>query len=563
MLRALSIQNIAVARFVNIDFSDGFTVMTGETGAGKSILIDSLELIAGARASKDMVRSGEKVAVVRAVFEVEKVDLLPERFADMVDENGELEIMRRFTVDGRSSAKINGETVPTSSLREISDFLLGISGQSDSRALTENSVQLSLLDEYAENAETLTEYSALYREMLDNRAKLRHFRDSIKEKTMMSEILRYQIKEIEQARLSDDAECEKLERILARARAADKLSRHVNLVTRALSDAEKGSAPYLIDRAAASLRQMSDVMDNADEYANRLEEIKYELIGIAEDAAAVLDGDTEDPERTINAAESRLRQIDRLKNKYGETVADIKKFGCDAKTRLDDLESSDLVIDELERDYQKLSAKAKAVADVLTERRRSAAAELGERVCEYLSALDMPKVKFYVRISPAKGECDSFSPSGCDDVTFMLSANPGEPPSELGRVASGGEMSRAMLSLKCALAVRHPADTYIFDEIDSGVSGATSERMGRMLASLSKNAQVLCVTHSPQIASLADHHMFIRKNEIDGRAESSVEELDRDGRVRELSRIIGGVDITEAQRVAAEEMLAGNAKENK
>ena len=556
MLRALSIQNIAVAKSVNIEFSDGFTVMTGETGAGKSILIDSLELIAGARASKDMVRSGETVASVRAIFDVADKKSLPERLSLAADENGEIEIVRRFTSDGRSSAKVNGESVPIAALREMTDFLLGISGQSDSRALSDRSVHLRLLDEYAETEALVDEYSVLYRKLLDNRAELAHFRESIKEKAMMSDILSYQIKEIDKAKLSDDAECEKLERILIKARAADKLARHVTLITRALSDSEKGSAPYLIDRAAAAFRQMSDVMDKADEYAERLENMKYELIGMAEDAAAVIDTD-DDPERTINAAEMRLRQIDRLKNKYGATIAEIKKFRADAAARLDGLESSDLVIDELERDYEKLRAAAMKIADTLTERRRAAADELSAKVCAYMTELDMPKVRFLVRIVPAAGEHDGFSASGRDDVTFMISANPGEPPAELGRCASGGEMARAMLSLKCALAEKHPADTYIFDEIDAGVSGGTSEKMGRMLRSLADGAQVLCVTHSPQIASLADHHMFIRKTEVSGRAESTVEELDRDGRVREISRIIGGVDITDAQRAAAAEMLDG------
>lgn len=556
MLRALSIQNIAVAKSVNIEFSDGFTVMTGETGAGKSILIDSLELIAGARASKDMVRSGETVASVRAIFDIADKKSLPERLSLAADENGEIEIVRRFTSDGRSSAKVNGESVPIAALREMTDFLLGISGQSDSRALSDRSVHLRLLDEYAETEALVDEYSALYRKLLDNRAELARFRESIKEKAMMSDILSYQIKEIDKAKLSDDAECEKLERILIKARAADKLARHVTLITRALSDSEKGSAPYLIDRAAAAFRQMSDVMDKADEYAERLENMKYELIGMAEDAAAVIDTD-DDPERTINAAEMRLRQIDRLKNKYGATIAEIKKFRADAAARLDGLESSDLVIDELERDYEKLRAAAMKIADTLTARRRAAADELSAKVCAYMTELDMPKVRFLVRIVPAAGEHDGFSASGRDDVTFMISANPGEPPAELGRCASGGEMARAMLSLKCALAEKHPADTYIFDEIDAGVSGGTSEKMGRMLRSLADGAQVLCVTHSPQIASLADHHMFIRKTEVSGRAESTVEELDRDGRVREISRIIGGVDITDAQRAAAAEMLDG------
>lgn len=555
MLRALSIKNVAVAKSVSIDFDGGFTVLTGETGAGKSILIDSLELIAGARASRDMIRSGEGSASVSAIFDIDRTDDLPERIADAVDENGEIEIVRRFTADGHSTARLNGITVPISALREICDFLLGISGQSDSRALADRSLHIKLLDDYAENGELLGEYSAVYRKILDSRAALEKFRESIREKSMMTDILRYQLKEIDSAKLSGEHEVEKLERLLKKARTADKLIKHVNLIKRALSDGEKGSAAYLVDKASAAFRQLSDVAENAEEYADRLDSIRYELIDMAESAADIISDGVEDPEKTINAAELRLRQIDRLKGKYGATVEEILEFRRDAAERLDKLESGDLIIEEYEKELDRLSAEASAIAQKLTASRRAAGEELSAAVCGYLRDLDISKARFFVKISPCAGEYRGFSPLGCDDAVFMFSANSGEAPVELGRAASGGEISRTMLSLKCALAVKHPADTYIFDEIDTGVSGATSEKMGRMLAGLSDSAQVICVTHSPQIASLADRHLLIRKSEVDGRAESSVEELDRDGRIAELTRIIGGIEVTDAQRLAAAEML--------
>lgn len=560
MLRALSIRNIAVAKSVNIEFSDGFTVLTGETGAGKSILIDSLELIAGARASKDMVRSGETTAVVSAIFDTADRASLPERLAEVADENGEIEITRKFTADGRSSAKVNGMSVPVSALKEMCDFLLGISGQSDSRALADRSIHIKLLDDYAENGELVEKYSDVYRKILDNRAKLEKFKETIREKSMMSDILRYQIKEIDSAKLTSDAEVEKLERLLKKARAADKLAKHVNLIKRALSDGEKGSAAYLVERASAAFRQLSEVMENADEFADRLDSIKYELIDMAESAADVIGDGMDDPEKTINAAETRLRQIDRLKNKYGSSVEEIIEFRKGAADKLDRLESGDLIIEEYEKEYTVLSKEARSIANSISDRRKTAAEELSDRVCKYLYELDMPKVRFYVKIVPTSGEYDGFGPLGIDDVTFMISANPGEAPVELGRAASGGEISRTMLSLKCALALKHPADTYIFDEIDTGVSGATSEKMGRMLRELSNAAQVLCVTHSPQIASLAGKHLLIRKTEVDGRAESTVTELDREGRIEEITRIIGGIEITDSQRIAAAEMLDSNKK---
>ncbi len=560
MLRALSIRNVAVAKSVNIEFSSGFTVLTGETGAGKSILIDSLELIAGGRTSKDMVRTGESFATVSAIFDISDRTDLPERLADVIDDNGEIEIIRRFTADGRSSAKLNGGSIPVTALREISDYLLGISGQSDSRALTDRSIHVNLLDDYAENEALVAEYSEVYRKILDNRTELKRFKEIIKEKSMMSDILKYQIKEIDSAKLTSESEVDKLERILKKARDADKVAKHINLIKRALSDGEKGSAAYLVDRAAAAFRQLSEIMDNADEIADKLDSIKYELIDMAETASDILGDDMDDPEKTINIAETRLRQIDRLKNKYGSTVEEILEFRKDAADKLDKLESGDLIIDELEREYKFLSKAAGTIADRLTEKRTAAGNELSDNVCSYLRELDMPKVRFYVKITPAAGEYDGFAPLGRDDVTFMISANPGEAPVELGKAASGGEISRTMLSLKCALAVKHPADTYIFDEIDTGVSGATSEKMGRMLRELSESAQVLCVTHSPQIASLAGKHLLIRKTEVDGRAESSVTELDREGRIEEITRIIGGIEITDAQRRAAAEMLDSNNK---
>lgn len=560
MLRSLSIRNIAVAKSVNIEFDSGFTVLTGETGAGKSILIDSLELIAGARTSKDMVRFGESAATVSAIFDVSGGTDLPERLSEVVDENGEIEIVRKFTADGRSSAKVNGTGVPVAALREMCDYLLGISGQSDSRALADRSIHIAMLDDYAENGALVDEYAKIYRKILDNRAELEKFKETVREKSMMSDILKYQIKEIDSAKLTGEAEVEKLEKLLKKARAADKIAKHVNLIRRALDDGEKGSASYLVDRAAAAFRQLSEVMDNAEEIADRLESIKYELIDMAETASDVIGDGMDDPEKIINAAETRLRQIDRLKNKYGTTVEEILEFRRDAADKLDKLESGDMIIDEYERDYKKLSTEAQKIADELTKRRTDAGNELSEKVCTYLRELDMPKVRFCVRISPAAGEHDGFAPLGKDDVTFMISANPGDAPVELGRAASGGEISRTMLSLKCALAEKHPADTYIFDEIDTGVSGATSEKMGRMLRDLSDLAQVLCVTHSPQIASLAGKHLLISKTEVDGRAESSVTELDREGRIEEITRIIGGIEITDAQRKAAAEMLDSNNK---
>ncbi len=555
MLRALSIRNIAVAKDVNIEFDRGFTVLTGETGAGKSILIDCLELIAGARASRDMLRTGENVAEIRTIFSTDTDAVSSEKISEFTDENGEIEIYRSFGADGRGTTKINGHSVPISTLRDICDSLIGISGQSDSRALSDKSLHLKMLDGYAENESLKQNYLSVYTRLIENRNEYAKLRENLRDKAMMTDILKYQITEIDSAKLTDDSEPEKLEKLLRRARAAEKVSKCVSLIKRALTDAEKGSASYLVEKASAAYRQLGDAVDNADALADRLDAIRYELIDISETAGDILGDELDDPERAINAAESRLRQIDKLKNKYGTTVEEIKEFRNGAAKKLKGLEEGDGYLYSLDREYAELKKEAAASAEKLTESRISAGNELAEKVCTYLRELDMPKIKFFVRVAKASGENDGFGTDGRDDVSFMISANAGEAPVELGHAASGGELARTMLSLKCALSERHPSDTYIFDEIDTGVSGGTSEKMGRMLLELSRKSQVVCITHSPQIASLADVHLRISKSERDGRTESRVDVLDREGRIGEISRIIGGVDITETQINAAAEMI--------
>lgn len=558
MLRSLHIENIAVAKRLDLDFSGGFTVMTGETGAGKSVIIDCLTLITGGKAQRDMLRSGEERAVVSAVFselkerpEWSELDIGP-------DENGEMEIARMLTADGRSAVKINRRTVPLSHLREIGPYLISIQSQSEARNLLDKTFHLSMLDAYAETDSLIDAYSPSYSRMLAVCDEIQSLRESLRQRNMMTDILKYQIKEIDAAKLSDAQEEDKLLAARTRIKNKERIARYTGFIYHALAQSERGaSASVLLQKSAAALRQLADVMPDAEQIAIRLENYRYEIEDIGESVRALMDdSDVNDPEKQLNMLETRLNQIERLKRKYGGTIAEIQEFRRDAAAKLADLESGDEKLNELERELASLRSELSEKAAAISERRKQAADDLSRAVCGTLSYLDMPKVRFITEVQKMySGGMEHFGARGSDDVTFMIATNPGEPPLPLGKIASGGEMSRVMLALCSVLNTSSGAETVVFDEIDAGVSGGTSEKIGLKLKETSASTQVICVTHSPQIASLADRHLRIEKKESDGRAQSVVTELDAEGRVAEIARIIGGIDITDTQREAAREML--------
>ena len=380
------------------------------------------------------------------------------------------------------------------------------------------------------------------------------------DKNMMVDILKYQIAEIDKLRITDAGEEEKLEKMRLKLKNLEAVTKNANLVYRALAPGEKGaSAAYLLDRAAAALRQLSDVMDGAEQMADKLEEYRVEVIDIAETARSIIDDDgVSDPERQLDRVETRLAAISRLEKKYGATLEDVMAFRDDAKRRLRDLEAGDDRIAELESEYKALRRDAVDAAAVITELRREGGKRLSEEIMETLKFLDMPKVRFFVEVRQNPAGEEKFGPRGCDSVDFTVVTNPGEEPQSLSKIASGGEVSRIMLALKCAEAKKKGVGCVIFDEIDTGVSGGTSERIGIKLSELSRDAQVICVTHSAQVAAHAAHHYLIEKKEVDGRAESFVKELSGDERVGEIARIIGGINITDKQMNAAVEMLSQN-----
>ena len=554
MLEVLHIENIAVVKKIDIELSAGMTVLTGETGAGKSIIVDSLNLISGARADKELIRNGESRAEVSALF-----TCLTEETQEKIKElgfeceDGSVLISRALTASS-STARVNGAPITLSMLKRLSALLFGIHGQNDNALLSEPKNHLNILDTYADNKDLRKNYLVKYQKVAELRKKLQDLSDDLREQMRLSEVLRFQINDIDSVKLKEGEE-EELQALALRLRGIEKINKSCSLVTRALEGGKGMGAIYLVDRAAAALESVSDSVSEADALAARLSEVKYELEDIAASVSSLCDIDG-DPSVMLDKAESRLDAILKLKRKYGSTVEKILAFRDDAKARLEFIENADDVRVDIENELREAEAEAKRAASLLTESRRRAAFGLTKKVCESLAFLDMPKVKFEASLEPL----DDFSRSGCDNVEFLISANAGEPLLPMAKIASGGELARIMLSLKNEINICDGIDTVVFDEIDTGISGKTSRKVGMKLKEIGRSAQVICVTHSAQIASLAHNHLFVSKSENNGRTESAVKALNNEERIGEIARILGGIEITKAQREAAEELLSDGAE---
>lgn len=566
MLKNLNISNVAVAKSLDIDLERGFSVITGETGSGKSVLIDCLGMVCGSKLSRDAIRSGESRAAVSALFEISEDDVSVFDFLGIdKDENSELLITRTITDDGRSAVKANGRSITLSSLRGAAERLIGINTQDEKVFLTDKSEYVSVLDDYADSRKLLAAYREIYSKLKATEGELETLRREASEKSMMVDILKYQIKEIDSVHLTSDDEYEKLERLRTKIKSAERSEKCRRIVYRALSSNEKGySAAYLLERASSALSQVADIVEGAPDMLRRLEEYKYDIVDIAETVDRALDiGLDGDITEKLDQVETRLSHIDRLKKKYGASISEIKAFRNDALAKLRKYSDFDAVSEELEKKIGVLSEECSACAEALRNNRRHAAKMLSEEIISTLRYLDMPKVKFFIEVLPdVRDGKQFFTAKGADIVDFKISVNPGEPAASLSRVASGGELSRVMLALRSSLNKRSASETAVFDEIDAGVSGSTSEKIGLLLKRLSASTQVICVTHSPQIAALADRHYLIGKTEIDGRAHSYIKLLGDSERVDELSRIIGGINVTDKQREAAREMLAAGKHVN-
>lgn len=553
MLEVLHIENIAVVKKIDIELSAGMTVLTGETGAGKSIIVDSLNLISGARAEKELIRNGESRAEVSALFSNLELDVQEQiRELGYECEDGTVLISRSFSAS-TSSARVNGSPITLAMLKKLSALLFGIHGQNDNALLSEPKNHLNILDTYAGNKALRDEYAQKYQRVSELRKKLRTLSDDLREQMRLSEVLRFQINDIESVKLKEGEE-EELEALVLRLKGVERINKACSLVTRALEGGKGMGAIYLADRAAAALDSISDTVSGADALAARLNEVKYELEDIASSVSTLCEIDG-DPATMLDKAESRLDAILKLKRKYGSTVAEIIAFRDEAKQKLDFIENADDIRVDIENELNEVEREAKRVASSLTESRRKAAHGLTRKVCESLAFLDMPKVKFEASLQPL----DDFSKTGCDNVEFLISANPGEPLLPMAKIASGGELARIMLSLKNEINICDGIDTVVFDEIDTGISGKTSRKVGMKLKEIGRSAQVICVTHSAQIASLAHNHLFVSKAENNGRTESAVRVLSDTERVDEIARILGGIEVTKAQREAAEELLRDGA----
>ena len=564
MLSNLSIENIAVAKRIDVPLCGGFTVITGKTGAGKSVLISSLLLLCGAKNGREMLRTGEERAQVSAIFSCSPAEgqKLTELGAPP-DENGEIELSRVIASDGRSTAKINRRTVPLSVLKDAAGVLLSIQTQNERSDFADKSNYVSLLDSFADDAEECEAYGKLYASLTELNGKIAAHREAMRERDMMLDILRYQKKEIDAAKLSADDEEDRLIRLRNKLRSLEKVTKYSSLVIKVLAESEKGAtASYLIERAENALGQLSGVLEGADELSARLAECRYEIIDVAERVRDALDpGEIGDPAEKLTQIEARLSLLEKLERKYGATIPEIKAKRAEIAEKIAALEDGDFRLAKLEEERDALVSQASEAAAKLREKRTQAAQRLSREILESLRFLDMPKVRFRIAVTPLKEKgADVFRSDGADDVDFLISVNAGEDLASLGKVSSGGELSRITLAVKTAFAGKNDSGTLIFDEIDTGVSGSTSERIGILLKRLSENAQVIAVTHSPQIASIAARHLLIEKNEDaqGGRTESAVREITGDERTAEIARIIGGISVTEKQTAAASEMLRRN-----
>ncbi len=557
MLESLHIENIAVIKSVDIDFTSGFSTLTGETGAGKSIIIDSINLLLGKKAERDLIRHGENYLMVSGLFSMLSpmcLNILSESGV-YTDEEGKILIQRTVSLDGRSQIKINGRSASIAVLRSVASALVNIHGQSDTNSLVSAENHLPILDMFSDTSELLKQYSEVYSEYERIRKEIKNISDNERERLRYAEMLEYQITDIDSLELVDGEEEELIDKKL-KIKNSERISKQAGFVFKALKGSEKGSVAFLLDRSITALKSLSDVIPVFAEYSERLRDFLYQIDDIAEEVYASLDDIDSNPTEKLNNIESRLDKISKIKRKYGYTISEVLAFREKAFGELEKIKNSEDIISELTVKLEQAYSKAVEIAKKIHDIRVSAAKQLEKAVCETLEFLDMPKVVFFASI---KENIDKdryeLNKNGIDTVEFFISANKGIDPQPIAKIASGGELARIMLALKSVIADKDGVMTIVFDEIDAGVSGKTARKIGIKMQALSRSTQLFCVTHSAQIASLSDSHYLISKADNNGWVETSVKLLDEEGRISELSRILGGINITDSQRAAAVDML--------
>ena len=558
MLLSLHIENIAVIKSVDFDFKPGFMVLTGETGAGKSIVIDSINLLLGGKGERELIRHGEPYAMVSGLFgELSPYTL--DRLSELgirAGEDGTILVQRTLGADGKNKIMLNGRSISLAVLKSAMPYLVSIHGQSDTASLVNSKNHLELIDVYAGCEDLLSKYREAYSTLESVRREKSELIKKAREGERIKEILEYQIKDIDSAALHIGEEEELVDKKV-KIKNSERITKNSEFVFKALKGSERGSVAYLLDRSATALSQLADVVPGFSEYSERLRDMLYQVEDVAEEVYAVLADIDDDPTSTLNDIESRLDRISKLKRKYGLTIDEVLAFRDKAYAEFEALENSDEMIKILSGKEKAAYDEALALANELHNIRAEAAKGLEEKVKETLEFLDMPKVVFFASIKESFSGGDKIlNKDGSDTVEFYISANRGAEPQPLSKIASGGEMSRIMLALKSVIADKDGIPTVIYDEIDAGVSGKTARKIGIKMLGLSRNTQLFCVTHSAQIASLGDIHFLISKNDVNGATETAVRELDYEGRITELSRILGGIDVTHSQREAAKDMLS-------
>lgn len=549
MLSCLQIENVAVIQKAEVHFQPGLNVLTGETGAGKSILIDSINAILGNRTSKGLVRTGASKAVIRASFAQIPDVVLDKLEAAGYERSAELLLSREITAEGKSSCRINGMPTTAAVLRELCGGLININGQHDSVGLLNPAHHLSILDDYAQNAKLYQEYYVLYRSLVKVKKELDAMITDEAEKQRRIDLLTYQVQEIEDAALTagEEQTLEARRKVLANASTIrDRVAKAHALLS---GDDDTPGAVDLLGEASNAMDTAAQLDESLSGVSGTLMDLYYSAKDAAAELIDRLDAyDTNDAE--LDEIEQRLDLLYRLKRKYGDTVEDIIAFGQKAREELEQIQFSEQRHDQLQAEKLRLYGLAREKAEALTQTRLKAFDELNARITDTLQFLNMPGVR--MTLHHARGPLASH---GQDSVEFYISTNAGEAPKPLARIASGGELSRITLAIKNALADRDAVPTVIYDEIDSGVSGKAAGRIGEVLRQSAQGHQILCITHTAQIAALADCHLLIQKNVTNDRTYTEIHPLDTEGRVEALARLISGDHVTELSRANAREML--------
>lgn len=551
MLKTLDIENIAVIEKASVDFSGGLNVLTGETGAGKSIVVDSINAIMGERTSRDLVRYGADNAYVSAYFDDICDSALNKlkKFDIELEEDNSLLITRKISANGKSLCKVNGKTVTVSMLKEICSYLVNVHGQHDSQALLNPDLQYNYIDMLLEDKSVLSDYKETFKKLISVRRKLKSFAKDEDNKESLLELLNFQIEELEKADIKV-GEREELTQKRALIQKSEDIIKSLNLAISVINGDDENIG---IEQACADVSRTLFKFDETKDVYDVFNDINDKLELAKDKAEALLLSIDFSPEE-IEMIDEKLDLYYKFSNKYGQTEQEMLDYLEKAKEKRNSILFADEELNRLNEEYENLLNITVKLADKLSAERKKTAKVFEENVKQELAFLDMPKMQFYVDFN--KGNLSS---TGYDKIEFLISANPGEPPKSLSKVASGGELSRIMLAIKNIISYNDTIGTLIFDEIDTGVSGRASQKIGLKLKSVSKNTQVICVTHSAQIASNADEHFLIQKKFNDNKTFTCVTPLDFEGRKQELARIMGGLEITDTLLQSAEELLNQNS----